>query len=454
MTKSHTSSDSTKPVSIGFFSMGCAKNLVDSQIMATELIREEIILARTPEEADVVVVNTCAFIEEAREESIDAIMAACELKKSGPCRAVVVTGCMPQRYRDTLKDELPEVDAFMGLDELEQIVQVVRQVAGGKRGIMNISAQSERVFEPKQDGVVFSGGPYAYVKIAEGCNHRCAFCAIPGIRGRYRSRSLDSIVKEAEHLLGRGFRELNLISQDVTSYGKDLDGDVDTTALLRALGGIGGEFWIRLLYGYPSYMTDALLETMRDTPQVCHYLDLPIQHSSEAVLRRMRRVETHRHVISLASRARQAMPAIVLRTTCLVGFPGETEEEFQELLDFVRETEFDHLGVFTYSPEEDTEAFSMADRPDADQAEERRQRLLDVQRDVVDRKCQGLVGGEDTILIERMGEDNVVLGRSYRLAPEVDGEVFVAEAREEDIGKFVKVTYTAQSGYDMEARRL
>ena len=440
------------PLTVGFISLGCPKNLVDSQVMAGVLLKSGLTLAPAPEEADVVVVNTCAFIDTARAESVEAIREACDLKQNGTCRAVVVAGCLSQRYRESLWEELPEVDAFIGLDELDGIAAVVREVAAGGRGVMLVSGEARRLFEPEATFPVFSGGAYAYLKIAEGCNHACAFCAIPGIRGRHRSRPLDAIVREAERLLGMGFRELDLISQDVTYYGRDKAHGAGIPALLRALGAIGGKFWIRLLYAYPTHVSDEVLAAMGEVPQVCRYLDVPIQHSHPAILRAMRRANTIEPVADLAARCRAILPDIALRITCLVGFPGETEEHFQHLLEHVRVVEFDHLGAFTYSPEEGTPAHSMEGRPAPAVAEERRARLMEAQREIVDRKARSRIGTEDEVLLDKpAGKADVWLGRSRREAPEIDGAILVRRARNASPGIFVRARFTGQDEYNMEA---
>jgi ribosomal protein S12 methylthiotransferase len=441
---------------VGFISLGCAKNLVDAQLMAGNLIADGISLAPSPEEADVVLVNTCSFIKDARDESYDSIESACEMKRAGQCSHVVVTGCLSQRYRNDLLDQMPDVDAFVGLDELEDVGTVIRRIVGGENRVLDVSQSPTRLYDPKVSGIVFTGGPYAYLKVAEGCNHLCSFCAIPGIRGTHRSRPMASIVKEAEDLLEMGYRELNLISQDITFYGRDLDSGNDLPALLRELGKIGGHFWIRLLYGYPSHVTDELLEAMGDVSQVCHYLDLPIQHSHPDILKGMKRTETADSVRDMGPRIRSFLPDGVLRTTCLLGFPGETEDHFNHLLDYVQATEFDHLGAFVFSPEDGTPALDMPDRPDAEVAESRRSRLMICQLDIVDRKLSGLIGREDQLILEHPeAEDETSwIGRTPRFAPEVDGEVLVRNVKNGRPGAFVPVRYTAQVDYDMEAEQV
>jgi len=434
--------------SVGFVSLGCAKNVVDSQVLAGRLVAEGLRLAPAPEQAEAVIVNTCAFIAEAREESLAHIRAVCAWKRRGPCRAVLVAGCLAQRYRDELRGTLPGVDAFIGLDDLDKVAAVVRRLAAGERGILEVSAVARGLFEPPVPGLVFSAGRYAYLRIGEGCNHPCTFCAIPSIRGRRRSRAPDSIVREAEGLLAAGFRELTLVSQDTTAYGKDRGGGAGLPELLGALGRIGGRFWIRVMYGFPTGISDALLETMAATPQVCRYLDVPIQHSHPDILRAMRRGTTASRLAGIVRRARAHMPDITLRTTCLVGFPGETERHFRHLLDFAADMQFDHLGAFVFSPEEGTPAAGMPRRPRRAAAAARRERLLALQAGIVARKAAALAGKRATLLLESPAG-----GRTARQAPEIDGVTRVS-GMDPGVkpGAFVDVRYSGADGYDMLAR--
>jgi len=444
-----------RPPSVGFVSLGCAKNLVDSEHMASALRTDGIPLARSPEEAEVILINTCGFIGDAKEESVDAILAACARKKTGACKAVVVAGCLTQRYGAELQRAIPEVDAWLGLDEIGGIGRIVRRLARGERGLLQVSAHSKKIFSPFPSRVLLTGGPFAYLKIAEGCNHRCAFCAIPAIRGRYRSRTLPDVLREAEDLLARGIKELNLISQDTTRYGLDLGGGASLPELLRELGRLGGRFWVRLLYGHPSHVTDELLETMAAVPQACQYLDIPIQHSHPDVLRAMNRAGSVEAVLTLADRARRLMPGVVLRTTCLVGFPGETDEHFEDLVRFVRKTEFDHLGVFAYSREEQTAAADLPRQVPAAVANRRRSRLMRIQQGIVRRRLEKKIGETDTVLVvegpERTGQPWVA--RSRGQAPEVDGVTFVqGERKPLRAGSFLRVRYARTLGYDLEAQ--
>ncbi len=440
-------------LSVGFVSLGCVKNLVDSQVMAGELIAKGVPLAPSPQEADVIVVNTCAFIADARDESARAIEGACRLKSRGSARAVVVAGCFPQREHERLFDMFPEIDAVMGVDELRGIAAIVGRLDAGERQFTMVSGRPRRLFEPGRRPVVFSGAPHAYIKVAEGCNHRCAFCAIPAIRGRFRSRPVARILQEAESLLEAGFRELDLVSQDVTAYGSDLGGSQRLPELLRALGGLGGRFWIRLLYGYPTRVSDRLLEAMAEVPQVCPYLDVPIQHSHPGVLTAMRRGDTIAAVRDLPRRARQVLPDVALRTTCLLGFPGETEPRFRHLLRHVAAAGYDHLGAFVFSPEAGTPAPALPGRPRRATAQRRMRDLLLLQRGVVEKRNAAAAGRETTVLLERpSGRGRSWIGRSRREAPEVDGVVRVRglpdTARP---GDFVSVRLTGASGYDLQA---
>ena len=443
------------PVRVGFVSLGCAKNLVDSQIMAGALLTAGMELAPAPEEADAVVVNTCAFIEDARAESIEHILHVCNLKQQGRCRAVVVAGCLSQRYRADLKESLPEVDAFIGLDELERIPRIVEQVLAGATGILEIGDAAGSIFEPRLPGLAFSTGTHAYLKIAEGCNHPCAFCAIPAIRGRHRSRDPERICAEARHLLQAGFRELDLISQDVTAYGLDTGGRRGLPDLLCALDRLPGDFQLRLLYGYPTGVTPELLRTMRETAKTCAYLDVPVQHSHPDILRAMQRADTIRAVQDLPARTRAVLPDIALRTTCLVGFPGETEQHVEHLVQYLRAAQFDHLGVFAYSPEDGTPAAELPDRPSPREADARRRHVLEVQQQIVSARAAARIGTRERVRLERCEQiDNqpIWLARSTRQAPEVDGATYVTDAPPEARpGDVIDVRITLHEDYDFWA---
>ena len=461
-----------KPTGIGrgakvaLVSLGCPKNLVDLQVVASALRGAGFDVGVPEADADAILVNTCAFIESAREEAVAAIAEACSRKGAGrkggggEGPAVVVAGCLAQRYRDKVLEAFPQVDAILGVDDLDRAPEIVRAAldraaAGGAAPALDAVSpgRSRKLFTAREPWFVLTPGPYAYLKVGEGCRHACAFCAIPGIRGRLRSRPLPALVEEARALVAHGIRELDVIAQDVTSYGMDLRDGTDLPALLRALEGLPGEFRVRLLYGHPARCTDELLETVAASRRVVPYFDIPVQHASPAMLKLMDRRDTVDAVPRMAERIRAKVPGAVLRTTCLVGFPGETAAMFDELLAFVRGTKFDHLGAFVFSPEEGTKAFGMPGRVAARTAESRRRRLMEAQAAVVAEKLDALVGAEATVLLEsppaRRGDPWT--GRSERQAPDdIDGVTYVhglpATAR---VGDFVRVRYTGYTDYDL-----
>ncbi len=448
------------PTAVGFVSLGCAKNRVDSQTMAGALLVRGLTLAPDPQAADIVVVNTCAFIADAREESLQTIAAVCGWKQTGRCRAVLVAGCLPQRYREQVRESLPDVDGFIGLDALDAVADVAAALASGERGIMQVPESATRIFEPPAVPVVFSDGAYAYLKIAEGCDHRCAFCAIPAIRGRYRSRTVESLAREARELVRQGFRELDLIAQDVTVYGRDRGEAGALIPLLEALDAAvrdeADAVWIRLLYGYPTGITPALLETMARLPAVVPYLDVPIQHSHPDILTAMRRGGTARAVAELAAAARAILPAITLRTTCLVGFPGETEAHVRHLLDYLEAGQFDHVGVFTWSPEEGTPAAALDHAPTPAVAARRRDRILAAQQRRVGARHAALTGQRDRLLIDGpTAEPDLWRARSRGQAPEVDGITWLAEAPAGlRAGQLVEAVYTGADAADLIAEAI
>jgi ribosomal protein S12 methylthiotransferase len=434
-------------------SLGCAKNREDAEIMLRSILDAGLVLAPSADEADVVVINTCAFIGDAQRESLDAILSAADRKARGRCRAVVVAGCLAQRHRHALQRELPEVDAFVGLDQVPRLGPILTRVAAGGRNLFCVGTEARAVLDPPADRPLLSAGPYAFVRLADGCNHRCAFCAIPLIRGRHRSRRPDAIVRECEGLLARGVRELNLISQDVLDYGRDLGGRPLLPGLIRRLDRLGGRFWIRLLYGHPESVHDDLLDALDESARVCRYLDLPIQHAHPAVLRAMGRRGDPAGLRRLFRRIRQRVPGVVLRTTCLTGFPGETEPQFQCLLDLVRSVRFDHLGVFAYSREEGTPAAERPDQVPASLAQRRRRVLLAAQRPIVDSHAAALVNAEfDALLEQPLGAGRIWLARTARQAPEVDGSVRVrGTPASAAAGDFIRVRITGQAGCDLTA---
>jgi ribosomal protein S12 methylthiotransferase len=423
--------------------------------MAGYLKAGHVALAPSPEAADVILVNTCSFIEAAREEAAEAILSACAHKAAGRCKAVIVTGCLVQRYRQRLEKAFPDVDAFLGIDELERVADVVGKVAAGRRcGVVAEPGDATKVYSPLFPTLLFMGGRFAYLKIADGCDHRCAYCAIPNIRGRFRSRVTEDVVTEAATMVRAGVREINLISQDSLLYGADRSGAPRIAELMRRIDELKGDFRFRVLYGYPAGITDEVLEVLNTAEHLCKYLDLPIQHSHPEILRAMNRAPAIGATEGMAARLRQAVPGLTLRTTCLVGFPGETEAHFEHLLATVAESKFDHLGVFGFSPEEGTPAFSR-EAPDPEVVEERCQRLMALQKKIVRERAKELKGTEDRALLLRRGASGVWLARLPRQAPDVDGETRVTGVPPSaQAGDFVRVTITGGKGYDLEAKAL
>lgn len=420
--------------------------------MAGTLLKAGIRLSPSPDEADIVIINTCSFIKAAREESVEVIRNACRFKKKTG-RIVIVAGCLPQKEKDTVAEQLPDVDAFIGVDELDRIPDIVRRAESGSERIHEISGISSRLFEPALPGMAFSSGAYAYIKIAEGCNHPCSFCTIPSIRGRHRSRTVSSIVREAEKLLETGFREITLVSQDSTSYGRDLPGKPSLAGLLKALDRIGGSFWIRFLYSFPGLLTPELLGTMASLEKVCRYIDVPIQHSHPDILAMMKRGSTARHIMALPAIARGYMPDVSLRTTVITGFPGETRVHFEHLAAYLKEAEFDHAGVFPYSPEPGTPA--AAGKPvSAGAVSDRVEQLLDIQSRIFDSKAQARKGSVEKVLLETEVRKNTWLGRTAGQAPEVDSAVQVTTIRNHRKGSFIHARHTSHSGYTLRAKEV
>ena len=444
------------PLTVGLVSLGCSKNLVDTQIMCGVLLTEGIELAPNPDEADAVLINTCAFIQSARDEADFEIRRAIGLKAEGKIGAIVVSGCLAQRYGKEVADKYPEVDAWLGIDHLEELADIVKRVtrkgAARKRAILDVSVPATSLFEPRVPALSLSGGPFAYLKIAEGCNHACAYCAIPGIRGHLRSRREDDIASEAKELLTTGVRELDIVAQDVTAYGRDRRGGGRLPELLRALDGFGGKYWTRILYGYPSYVDDALLDCFSSLIHLCRYIDIPIQHSHPDILRAMRRADTIPHVLSLPERLRAACPGIAIRTTCLVGFPGETEEHFRHLCDYVRESRFDALGVFAFSREEGTAAADMPGQVPSEVAEARRDRLMRIQRKVQREAAKSRIGTRTMAMLLRPASRGRWIARTEWQAPDVDGVTVVSGCGPKAApGDFARVEIDGVRGYDLYA---
>lgn len=440
---------------IGLVSLGCPKNLVDSEEMLGALVETgRARLVGSPDDADVLVVNTCAFIESAKQESIDAILEAVGRKRRGEVGRVVVTGCLAQRYGRELTEEIPEVDAFLGIQSAPQIADAV---FGPSRGFALPTLDARNQVVPITDRYplipasrVRATAPWtAYLKVSEGCDHACTFCAIPRFRGRHRSKPIERVLEEARRLVDAGARELNLIAQDTTAYGMDLYNELALPRLLEALGKIDDLRWVRLLYCYPTMITDRLIRTMADTPNVARYVDVPLQHGDDGMLRRMKRGGSVASYLRLFERLRAAIPDIAIRTTFLVGFPGEDDAAFENLLRFVGEARFDRLGVFEYSPEEDTPGFAMEPRVPKRIARERRRAVMAAQQPIALARNAALVGREIDVLVEGQREDTLV-GRSWRDAPEIDGSVFVSGANDAP-GVWLRARVTEARPYDLVA---
>ena len=427
-----------------FISLGCDKNLVDSEVMLGLLNKAGHQITNDETEADVVVVNTCAFIKDAKEESINTIIEMGELKKTGKLKKLIVAGCLSQRYKDEIMTELPEIDVIIGATNFDKIVEAI---GTDEKAIVD---DIDYTPVPVRERIVTTTASMAYLKIAEGCNKMCTYCIIPHIRGRYRSVPMDSLLDSARRLADDGIKELVLVAQETTLYGIDLYGEKRLPELLTKLSDIDGIEWIRLLYCYPEEITDDLIETMAANPKICHYIDIPIQHSENAILKRMGRRTSREDIVELVGRLRSAMPDIAIRTTLISGFPGETQEQHNGLVDFVDQCEFDRLGVFTYSPEEGTPAASYPDQVDEAVAEKWRDEIMELQQEISYEKNQEFVGTVMKVLIEGyLSDDDVYVGRTYRDAPGVDGIVFVSAPYELMSGTYVDVKITEGNEYDL-----
>ena len=425
-------------------SLGCDKNLVDSEVMLGLLNKAGHELTNDETEAEAVVINTCAFISDAKEESINTIIEMGRLKKTGRLKKLIVAGCLSQRYKDEIMKELPEIDVIIGATNYDKIVEAIGTDEDAIVDDINYTPK------PVSERIVTTNASMAYFKIAEGCNKLCTYCIIPHIRGRYRSIPMDRLLASAEKLAADGIKELVLVAQETTLYGVDLYGGKKLPELLTKLSDIEGIEWIRLLYCYPEEITDELISVMAENPKICHYIDIPIQHSENEILRRMGRKTSREDIVSLVSKLRTAMPDIDIRTTLISGFPGETQELHDGLVDFVDECEFDRLGVFTYSPEEGTPAAGYEDQVDGELAAKWRDEIMELQQEISYEKNQELIGSIQRVLIEGyLVEDDVYVGRTYRDAPGVDGIVFVSAPYELMSGSFVDVKITEANEYDL-----
>ena len=433
-----------------FISLGCAKNQVDSEIMLYQLQRRGYALTSEPQEAEVVVVNTCSFIESATQESIETILEAARLKEEGACRALVVAGCFPQRYKKQLAVQMPEVDLFIGTEAFLSVAEQVEHLLAGKKTAKTILAPDQRLWHEARPRLLTTSPGSAYLKIAEGCSNRCAYCTIPSIRGPFRSRELEVLMQEARMLAAEGVRELNLVAQDITAYGADLVPSSTLTDLLKSLLTIQSLRWLRLLYMRPERITTDLIDLIKREDRICPYLDIPIQHVSDRILQAMNRPYGQDGLRRLIDRIRTDFPSVTLRTTVMVGFPGEREEDFEELVLFVSETEFDHLGVFCYSPEEGTPAAGYAEAVNPEISQARLVQIMTLQKEITWKKNQGRIGSVEPVLVTGVSPESELLiqGRTRYQAPEVDGVVYITDGLPQ-IGEIVNVKITEAHPYDL-----
>ena len=431
-----------------FISLGCDKNLADSEEMLGLLTGNGHEIVDSEEEADAIVINTCCFIHDAKEESVNTILEMAEYKKTGTCKILIVTGCMAQRYKEEITKEIPEVDAVLGTTSYGDIVKALNEAEAGYvfQEFKDINAL------PEDSGrrVITTGGHFGYLKIAEGCDKHCTYCIIPSLRGKFRSVPEERLLKQAEYMASQGVRELILVAQETTVYGTDLYGKKTLHILLKKLCQIKGIRWIRVLYCYPEEIYDELIQVMKEEKKICHYLDLPIQHASDRILKRMGRRTSKAQLVGIITKLRREIPDIVLRTSLITGFPGETEEDHQELMEFVDEMEFDRLGVFTYSPEEGTPAETMEGQVPEELKEERRDEIMELQQEISLEKGNDRIGQELLVMIEgKVSGESAYIGRTYGDAPKVDGYMFVQTGELLVTGDFAKVKVTGAMEYDL-----
>ncbi len=429
-------------------SLGCDKNLVDSERMMGMLAQEGYTFTDNEAQADIIIVNTCCFIHDAKEESVNTLLAMAGLKKEGRLKVLIAAGCLAQRYQEEIRKEIPEVDAVIGTMANGQIVDVIAQALKGRCADYVEDVDGKPFFEGKR--LVSTGGHFAYLKIAEGCDKHCTYCIIPKVRGKYRSIPMEALLSEATELAKGGVKELILVAQETTLYGNDLYGRKTLPLLLKKLCGIDGLLWIRLLYCYPEEITDELIETIKTEPKLCHYLDMPIQHSADGILKRMGRRTSRADLAKMIRKLRTKIPDICLRTTLITGFPGETQKDHEDLLDFIGEMEFDRLGVFSYSQEEDTPAAAMPGQIPEELKEGRRAQLMGLQQEIAYEKAENMRGRIVTAMIEgKLADEDAYVGRTYQDAPNVDGYVFIHTCAQLMSGDFVSVKITGAYEYDL-----
>ncbi|HML31567.1 30S ribosomal protein S12 methylthiotransferase RimO [Sporomusa sphaeroides] len=437
----------------GFVSLGCAKNLVDTEIMLGILADNNITITDDPHAADILIVNTCGFIDSAKEESISTIIQMADFKREGKCRGLIVAGCLGQRYQQELLDELPEVSAIVGTGAWHRIMEAVQAVLAGER--LLLIGETDTIYDENMRRITTTPSYSAYVKIAEGCSNCCSYCVIPLVRGKYRSRTIESIVSEVKNLTAQGVKEINLIAQDTTSYGRDRYHTPQLTALLKELVKIDGLLWIRLLYCYPKYFNDELIETIASEPKICKYIDMPLQHADDEILAAMNRRDTRADIEKLLTKIRASIPGVVIRTSFIVGFPGESDAHFETLKQFMLAQKFERVGVFSYSQEEGTPAGALAQQVPDTVKEERYHELMALQCQISEELNRQMEGKELTVLIEGHNSEqpDVAFGRSYREAPDVDGRIFVENAGGLVPGAVVQAEVVQGFTYDLLAEK-
>lgn len=435
-------------MNILFISLGCDKNLVDSEVMLGLLDAKGYQIVDDETQADIIVINTCCFVHDAKEESIQTILEMAEYKTEGRLKALIVTGCLAQRYRQEIIDEIPEVDAVLGTTAYDKIVEAVEEALAGAGHVELENVNALPLVDTKR--LVTTGGHYAYMKIAEGCDKHCTYCIIPKLRGNYRSVPMERLIQEAKDLAEQGVKELILVAQETTLYGKDIYGEKSLHKLLRELCKVDGIRWIRILYCYPEEINDNLIQVMKEEKKLCHYLDLPIQHANDEILKRMGRRTSKAQLEEIIGKLKREIPDITLRTTLITGFPGETEEQHEELKAFVDEMEFDRLGVFTYSPEEDTPAAEMSDQIPEEVKEDRQAEIMELQQEIAFAQAEDMIGEEVLVMIEgKVADENAYVGRTYKDAPGVDGLIFINTDEELMSGDFARVKVTGAVEYDL-----
>lgn len=434
-----------KGFSVGMISLGCPKNQVDGEALLAKLSQAGYNIVNTIEASDVMIVNTCGFIEDAKTEAIETILEVAQYKEAGLISAIVVTGCLAERYQDEILKEMPEVDAVIGIGANADIVKVCDKALCG----IKTSSYPNKCYLPlDSERVLSTPSHWAYLKISDGCDNKCSYCAIPGIRGRFRSRDMDSVVDEARLLASKGVKELILVAQDTTKYGQDLYGEYSLDKLLKRLVKIDGIEWIRLFYCYPQRITDSLIETIAAEEKICNYIDIPLQHADKNVLKSMNRVGDAEEYKALIEKMRKAIPDLALRTTFMVGFPGETEEQFTNLSDFVKDVKFDKMGCFAFSPEEDTPAYDMDNQIDDDVKKRRQEILMNTQFYITEASNKNRVGNVYKVIVDNI-DDGKYVGRSYMDSPEIDSGIIFTSDKKINIGEFVFVKITDYDGYDL-----